>query len=451
MKRKTLRMMPRFLLTLGTLAAVMLSTAGMGMSASAASTSYYVDSVSGSDGNSGTSPSTPWKTLGAVSGRTFGAGDTINFKRGSSWTGSLSIKGSGAAGNPITLKAYGTGDSPVISYPGVQWGHAIDVYGSYVTVQDFLVRDAQEAGIFIRPGASHVVVQYNEVTASGTGVYVQGPSARVTGNNIHDLKMIVNTSGGDDDYGAVGVWIANTSGTEVAYNRFINCKAPSSDYGQDGGSIELWGKVSDLNIHHNYATGTNGFVEAGGGSASSVEVSNNVDERGSGNFACLHTSGGFRETFSNFRIDNNTIVNPQGSYRTIDCSGGSTPSGVRTAGNANASTVPSGVGPQGVGASSPASAFTTALSAESSGSFRFSMGFAVIHDLIPDVVGEPLENEWHNGLNGDGLQQTTRGLLVWRKADNWTAFTDGSWTWVNGPYGIQTRSNDDRFPWEHDR
>ena len=50
--------------------------------------------------------------------------------------------------------------------------------------------------------------------------------------------------------------------------------------------------------------------------------------------------------------------------------------------------------------------------------------------------------------HGDALQRTVNGLLVWRKADNWTAFTDGSQSWVNGPLGLQQRSNDQRFWWE---
>jgi hypothetical protein len=39
-------------------------------------------------------------------------------------------------------------------------------------------------------------------------------------------------------------------------------------------------------------------------------------------------------------------------------------------------------------------------------------------------------------------------LLVWRAADNWTAFTDGASTWINGPLGIQSRPNSQRFVWE---
>jgi hypothetical protein len=78
----------------------------------------------------------------------------------------------------------------------------------------------------------------------------------------------------------------------------------------------------------------------------------------------------------------------------------------------------------------------------------FTLGFATLHSMIPHIVGECIENEWHNALNGDGLQRTTRGLLVWRKIDNWTAFTDGYWTWINGPFGLEQRLNTQLFWWE---
>jgi hypothetical protein len=79
---------------------------------------------------------------------------------------------------------------------------------------------------------------------------------------------------------------------------------------------------------------------------------------------------------------------------------------------------------------------------------RFQLGFAALHDLLPDVIGSCVENEWHHALTGDALQRTTGGLLVWRKADNWTAFTDGARTWVNGPFGLQDRPNSTRLAWE---
>jgi aryl-phospho-beta-D-glucosidase BglC (GH1 family) len=79
----------------------------------------------------------------------------------------------------------------------------------------------------------------------------------------------------------------------------------------------------------------------------------------------------------------------------------------------------------------------------------FTLGFRLLHDLVPARVGDCLEDETHNPSNGDGLQRTSGGLLVWRKADNWTAFTDGATTWLNGPCGLQLRSNQGPlFSWE---
>lgn len=286
---------------------------------SAAGKDYYVDSIAGSDSNSGTS-SSPWKTLSAINSRTFSAGDTISFKRGSSWTGNLTFKSSGAAGNPITLKAYGTGNAPVISYPNVKYGNSVDVYGSYVVVQDLLTRDANQAGVLIRPGSSNVTVQNIEVTNSGTGVYVQGTNVLVTGNYIHNLAMIVNTkSPTDDDYGAVGIWVASAANVEISHNRFVKCRASSYDYGFDGGVVEIWAGVNNLNVHHNYSFGANGFMEAGGkGALTNTTFAYNVSDRDYQDFAVLHVAGSFATTFGDFRIENNTIVNTVPGYRVLD-------------------------------------------------------------------------------------------------------------------------------------
>ncbi|MDE2929553.1 MAG: hypothetical protein OXQ27_01355 [Chloroflexota bacterium] len=81
---------------------------------------------------------------------------------------------------------------------------------------------------------------------------------------------------------------------------------------------------------------------------------------------------------------------------------------------------------------------------------EFRLGFKTLRDLIGhDIVGECLENEHYNAL-GDSNQRTTGGLMAWRKADNWTAFTDGFRTWINGPNGLVMRLNTERFEWEAD-
>jgi hypothetical protein len=78
---------------------------------------------------------------------------------------------------------------------------------------------------------------------------------------------------------------------------------------------------------------------------------------------------------------------------------------------------------------------------------RFQLGFAVLQQLLPIRVGQCLDDASY-GPSGDAVQHTTNGLLVWRKSDNWTAFTDGYRTWVAGPNGLQERLNSQRFRWE---
>jgi hypothetical protein len=79
---------------------------------------------------------------------------------------------------------------------------------------------------------------------------------------------------------------------------------------------------------------------------------------------------------------------------------------------------------------------------------QFVLGFAALRAMIPTQVGTCLEDQQTNVQNGDSFQRTTGGMLVWRKADNWTAFTDGYRTWLNGPLGLQQRLNTDLFSWE---
>ena len=80
---------------------------------------------------------------------------------------------------------------------------------------------------------------------------------------------------------------------------------------------------------------------------------------------------------------------------------------------------------------------------------QFVLGFKAMHDSIADQVGDCQDNQFF-AANGDAQQHTAKGLLAWRKADNWTAFTNGYQTWVNGPNGIQVRLNPERFSFEGD-
>ncbi|HEX6358125.1 discoidin domain-containing protein [Actinophytocola sp.] len=69
---------------------------------------YYIDATSGRDNAAGTSPRTAWRTLAKASATTFRPGDRVLLKAGEQWQNEqLWPKGSGSAGRPITISAYG--------------------------------------------------------------------------------------------------------------------------------------------------------------------------------------------------------------------------------------------------------------------------------------------------------------------------------------------------------
>jgi len=79
-------------------------------------TTYYVDSIAGSDANDGHTPLTAWKTIAKVNSITFAPGDSILFAASCSWSGTtLHPLGSGVSGNPIVVSSYGTGNLPIIN------------------------------------------------------------------------------------------------------------------------------------------------------------------------------------------------------------------------------------------------------------------------------------------------------------------------------------------------
>src|SRR5690349_21412106 len=79
-------------------------------------TNYYVD-PSSTGSNQGTF-NDPWKSIADIPWAInyYSPGDTIFFKRGQYFTGTLSLNSSGSNGAPIVLMPYGTGNAPVFQY-----------------------------------------------------------------------------------------------------------------------------------------------------------------------------------------------------------------------------------------------------------------------------------------------------------------------------------------------
>lgn len=324
--------------------AVMVLASTFVLCQTAKAANYYVDSQNGEDSNTGQSPEDAWKTTEKVNSAVFRPGDKIHFRRGGVWTGKtvvLEIRNSGQENSPITFTAYGQGPKPVFTAEDEEWGESVKIGGSYITVEGLAAKGSFEAGFVIEPEADHNLIKNCEAVGVGLGILVAGRNNRIVENHIHDLHLIVNTPGSDDDYGAVGVWLSNGF-NEIAYNRFENCRAPSHDYGYDGGAVEIYADKYNVDgnyIHHNRAFNCEGFLEVGARAkqfvrnnivAYNLSVNNRI-------FFDIHLDGIFAANVSELRFENNTVVDTvkrnETEYYAFGFSGQPDPSAIQVRNN----------------------------------------------------------------------------------------------------------------------
>lgn len=78
------------------------------------SATYYIDSVTGNDRESGTSQGAPWRTIDRVNRASLNPGDTVLFRRGRLWRETLAPPASGTSNAPVTFGAYGAESQPPV-------------------------------------------------------------------------------------------------------------------------------------------------------------------------------------------------------------------------------------------------------------------------------------------------------------------------------------------------
>jgi hypothetical protein len=281
-------------------------------------TTYYLDNSApgASDSNAGTSQALPWQTLAAANAAGYSPGDVISFRAGTTYTGTLGVSNDGTSGNPITFNSYGAGAKPRITTTG---SCCIFLHDANWLVVDGLALSGATGVTFNQGGAltidstsTNIIVRNMEIFDAGFGVEIHGQNCQFTGNYIHDLKMVVNTPTPNDDFGAVAFTLhPGSTGNDLGYNTILRCKAPSLDYGTDGGGFETWKTVTNTRIHHNWVQDSNGFFEAGGeswDSISGITIDHNVSLN-NGSFCAVHNGGDiFSVTVLGLTISHNTIV-----------------------------------------------------------------------------------------------------------------------------------------------
>jgi hypothetical protein len=197
--------------TVGRPAFLALTAALFAMLASVASAAtYYVDSVGGNDGNSGTTTVSPWKTLSKVSSITYAAGDTIRFMKDRQFSGMLTLNGNGISASKITVDSYGTGtNKPVIIGSGITLNNTND-----------LVTDAAIMLI----NRSWWVIQNIEVQGPLTNGLCIGASDNISVLNCNFTNLMWHPPGGPGQFQccAIRVQPINSAGNDPGFNILLD-------------------------------------------------------------------------------------------------------------------------------------------------------------------------------------------------------------------------------------
>lgn len=301
---------------------------------SISSFSYYIDSENGNDTYAGMSVDSAWKSLSKIEEIALLPGDTVKFKRGSSFQGTLYINDSGVDNNYIVLTSYGDTSDQAPSFTNTvfnpnsdQYGNCIRLTGDYIIVENLYFEHTvaelrgnlgfttmwELGAIYIDKTASHCIVRNNEIFDCGVGIKSYGPYALITQNYIHDCNRILK----EWSWGPLAIWLGGDY-QEVSYNTVINYSAVDSRInwgpngygnGADGGVIEIDdGRVpkSHIEIHHNYTRDNQGFIE--------VTWSDLVQNPPYTDFSIHHNVSDDYQQFialwtgSGCRIENNTVI-----------------------------------------------------------------------------------------------------------------------------------------------
>ncbi|MBP2000070.1 hypothetical protein J2Z69_001089 [Paenibacillus shirakamiensis] len=250
--------------SLGLTMFLMLSGAALSAVTASAAT-YYMDSVSGNDANAGTEANTAWKSLAKINALTAQPGDKILLKRGGSWTGTLSPKGSGTASAPIVMDNYGTGNLPLINGNGNE--ATVYLYNQqYWDINNLEITNSN--GTSSRRNGIYVV---NEDAGTLKHIHLVGNNIHdVAGNNVKDGNgssgIKVRTIAGKVKSNYQDILIdGNTVGprvdrTGIDINTDYWCRPDSGC-----GGTNNWYPSSNVMISNNYVTdvGGDGIVPMG--------------------------------------------------------------------------------------------------------------------------------------------------------------------------------------------
>ena len=293
---------------------------------------YYVDPSSTSTITNGTITN-PWKTIAQLNAGTITmvAGDSVFLRRGQTFTGTIIVGGSGTESKPIVYTSYGTGNIPILTNTT---SDVISIVNrQYIIIDGFKIIDQTMSttdhsilakisyGIIV-DGSPYCIIRNCDISLIGIGIALMTGSnfTTINNNNIYNMRAVVNTVGGADDYGANSM-VLGSSNNSITNNKISDCWATSYDYGYLGGAIELFNSLINNNkIMYNTFNNCSGFLELGGESAG-YAINNLVAYNkiiNCGQTATVHNrvDGSFINV-TNLRIFNNVIVETKKQFNPV--------------------------------------------------------------------------------------------------------------------------------------
>jgi hypothetical protein len=215
---------------------------------------FYVDGDNGDDENSGISKDSPWQTLDKVSSITFQPNDSVLFKRGSRYSGCVTIQGDGTSGQPITIGSYGEGEAPQFTNPDnrVCKGNAMRIRGDYHIIENLFFHHTAPAppnsgfldvwasgALHIGLGYDHVIIRNNEFAHTAKAIQSYSEHSLITNNYIHDINESQQDGFLSTPYwGPIGIHLG-IGNQEISYNTIESMYVEGGEWNGDGGAIEI--------------------------------------------------------------------------------------------------------------------------------------------------------------------------------------------------------------------
>ncbi|TWD84522.1 parallel beta helix pectate lyase-like protein [Kribbella amoyensis] len=300
--------------------------------AQAAGATYYV-SPTGSDSNSGLSPTEAWKTVAKVNSSTYPQGSLISFEGGATFTGCLVFNATNvpvsAPSVPFRVASYGTGKATISS-------NCTGDYSAAVTAD--AVNGFQLNNVKLVNGGT---------TAAGVLLQNQTSSTATSGLQINnaDISGFATPSGSSSTFGGqimvLGYAVNGNSGplndVQIVNNKLYGAGVTSNA----GPGVYGWGSgvnISNVRVEGNtvYNLGmapnsTGAAITANGWNGALIQR-NIVHDIGANVTSCGGTSGIMSYTSNNITIRNNEVykVQPVPAYTAacdwdgIDLDGGTT-------------------------------------------------------------------------------------------------------------------------------